>query len=224
MGQEMRTSQKATPAILIFLFLGVLLVSSCRDEAAPGYSPQVGDILFQSVPRNDLVDAIEGITQSPYSHCGVVNRIGGEWYVIEAIGPVKQTPLAAFIGRSRNRVLDAYRLKAEYTGGIHGFIQQLRTYLGKPYDLRYRLDDEQIYCSELVYKAFTEQYGEPLGELKELGNMNWQPYERTIIKYEGGPVPLTRKMITPEAIAASTRLALIYSKEGKEALGRLPSN
>ena len=34
------------------------------------YSPREGDVVFQSLPRGDLVDAIEGITNSPFSHCG----------------------------------------------------------------------------------------------------------------------------------------------------------
>jgi len=29
-------------------------------------------------------------------------------------------------------------------------------YLGRPYDYRYQLDDESIYCSELIYKSFRD--------------------------------------------------------------------
>jgi len=39
------------------------------------YSPKEGDIIFQALPNaSDLVRAIEGITESCYSHCGVVIR------------------------------------------------------------------------------------------------------------------------------------------------------
>ena len=46
--------------------------------------------MFQSLPSPpglDLVDAIEGSTESPFSHCGVVVKKAGKLYVIEAIPP-----------------------------------------------------------------------------------------------------------------------------------------
>jgi len=162
------------------------------------------------LPHGALVNAIEGITGSPYSHCGVVTKIDEEWYVIEAIGPVKETPLGEFIAQGRQFEIDVFRLKEEYREGIDGFISHLRSYRGKPYDLRYRMDDSKIYCSELIYKAFEKQYGEELGDIKKLGDMNWKPYESTIVHYERGPVPLDREMITPIAVAEATQVEMVY--------------
>ncbi|MCX7414884.1 MAG: hypothetical protein NTY25_00090 [Planctomycetia bacterium] len=36
------------------------------------YTPQDGDVIFQSLPYGPVVWAIEGVTKSPYSHCGIV--------------------------------------------------------------------------------------------------------------------------------------------------------
>ena len=36
--------------------------------------------------------------------------------------------------------------------------------LGKPYDARYRWDDEALYCSELVVKAFERGAGVTVGK------------------------------------------------------------
>src|SRR5258708_39193676 len=69
------------------------------------YSPREGDVVFQSLPHGGLVDAIEGITHSPYSHCGVVLRNDkNQWVVIEEIVNVHETPLFAweFRGRGAN--------------------------------------------------------------------------------------------------------------------------
>src|SRR5688572_10537775 len=80
-----------------------------------GYEPKEGDIVFQSLPNPpglDLVDAIEGSTGSPYSHCGMVVREGTRWKVIEAIGPVQQIPLEQWIARGREKAVWAYRLDA----------------------------------------------------------------------------------------------------------------
>ena len=67
------------------------------------YDPQDGDIIFQSLPKNAVITAIEGATNSPYSHCGVVVNRNGKWYVNEAIGPVKDTSLYRWIIRGRRR-------------------------------------------------------------------------------------------------------------------------
>jgi hypothetical protein len=40
------------------------------------YSPKEGDLVFQSLPKMDLVVAIEGVTHSPYSHVGIVIKKG----------------------------------------------------------------------------------------------------------------------------------------------------
>ena len=38
------------------------------------YMPRDGDVVFQSLPHNPLVNAIEGATNSRFSHCGIVAR------------------------------------------------------------------------------------------------------------------------------------------------------
>ena len=93
-------------------------------------------------------------------------------------------------------------------------LAQVRTQLGKPYDIRYRLDDEKIYCSELIYKAYLATTGEPVGKLVALGDLDWGPHERFIEQIEGGPVPLDRQMITPRDLAAAQQLALIHRGSG----------
>ena len=54
-----------------------------------------GDIVFQSLPHGDLVDAIEGITRSEWSHCGILTKIDGAWFVAEALGTVHYTPVSS---------------------------------------------------------------------------------------------------------------------------------
>ena len=175
-----------------------------------GYEPIEGDIIFQSLPWHELTEAIEGSTGSPYSHVGVVALDRGRWVVIEAIGPTIETPLEKWIDRGRHRKAAVYRLQPKYTDQIPAFIDAARDYLGRPYDTRYRMDDEAIYCSELVYKAFQRTTGEPMGELVKLGDLNWQPYIATIRKYEGGDPPLDRQMITPRDLAKAEQLELVF--------------
>ena len=119
-----------------------------------GYAPQVGDVVFQSLPHGELVEMIEGATNSPLSHCGIVALDRGRWVVVEAIGPVMETPLERWIRRGRGWRLWAYRLEAARQEGVGRFVEAARGFLGRPYDYRYRMDDEFLYCSELVEKSY----------------------------------------------------------------------
>ena len=176
------------------------------------YSPMEGDILFQSLPRSRLVNAIEGVSESPYSHCGIVAKQDGRWIVYEAYRNVEATPLREFVFRGRNQGFAVYRFKPSYQQFIPATIDKVRTFLGRPYDVRYRMDDDHIYCSELIYKAYlASSGGEPLGELVRLGDLNWRPYESAIKHFEGGPVPLDREMTTPREMAQADQLELVFT-------------
>lgn len=200
---------------LAFLWVtGCFLVRPMLVAAA--YEPQIGDVVFQSLPDNvDLVEAIEGVTGSPFSHCGVVQRIDSEWMVIEAIGEVRRTPLQAWIARGRGHHIAAYRLREPYRKHIPAMIAGMETLLGRPYDFRYRLEDESIYCSELVYRGYQMATdGKELGVLRKLGDMNWEPYRAVIQKYEQcGPddLPLDRLMITPKDLAEAPELERVFN-------------
>ena len=194
------------------LFLIVCAVAGCAANDSQQYHPQVGDVLFQALPKGvDLVEAIEGVTDSNYSHCGVVVKSEeGDWRVFEAIGLVGSVSLESWTNRGRGRKFAAYRLKNEYATEIPKFLGALPKYALRPYDVRYRMDDDFIYCSELVYKAYRDATGKPLGKLIRLGDMNWRPYVATIRKYEGGPPPLDRKMITPIDLSKAPQLKKVF--------------
>jgi hypothetical protein len=175
------------------------------------YEPREGDVIFQSLPHGPVVWAIEGVTGSAYSHCGIVGREDGQWVVYEAIGRVRVTPLRDYLERGRGGGFVVYRLRDEFAGHIPATLECCRTYLGRPYDIRYRLDDEKIYCSELIYKAFRDATeGQELGTLSRFGDMDWGAYEVLIRQIEDGPVPLDRMMITPVGLAKAPQLVPVY--------------
>lgn len=176
------------------------------------YTPEEGDIIFQSLPdASDLVKTIEGVSSSPFSHCGVVVYSEKGWQVNEAIDQVHSTPLLEFILRGRGGHFAVYRVKPEHRSKITSFLAALEKYQGRPYDFKYQLDDEYIYCSELVFKAYKDATKEDLGQLMRLGDLEWRPFEATIREYEGGPPPLDRLMITPKHLALADQLMLVYS-------------
>jgi uncharacterized protein YycO len=207
--------------MLRLLSVLALALSSCgstRKSKGDGtYQPVEGDIVFQSLPNPagmDLVDAIEGTTDSPYSHCGMVFQESGEWKVIEAIGPVKITPLKSYVARGRGGKVWAYRLDESNRKHVPAALAAMRKDLGKPYDPRYRFDDEAIYCSELIWRGWKAATGNELGTAVTLGSLNWRPYRPVIEAIEGqGNLPLDREMITPRDMARAKELSRVFPVE-----------
>lgn len=207
-------AMKSFCSLLGFCLLSFLVSCTHLPE---GYSPREGDLVFQSFPPNPLTDAIEGCQGSPLSHCGIVASSGTtrkgqtRWVVIEAVGPVKETPLAGWISRGRGNRVAVYRFNdAQLAARTPEVIAAARNYLGRPYDLRYRWDDESLYCSELLYKATRDATGKELGKLDRLGDLDWKSHELTIRALEGGDPPLDRKMITPVALTRAPEVKLVF--------------
>jgi len=189
----------------------LLLSSQGATPSADSYVPMEGDLVFQSLPKGDLVKAIEGISGSHYSHVGIVFHRQDGWYVREAVGDVHDTPLAAWEARGRfHHAFDVFRLRPEYQQYVPAMVQRSAVYLGRPYDYKYDMDEEHIYCSELVYKAMLDASGIRLGKLQRLGDLNWQPYRRTIEAYEGGKPPLEREMVTPRSMSEAPELVEVH--------------
>jgi len=216
------TSMQSNQWIWAALLLTACLLSCTDQELAPKaapnhglsaqYTPQAGDLIFQSSPHSPLVDLIEGASESHYSHCGILAQENGQWVVYEASRTVVATPYDTFINRGRGQGFAVYRFKDAYQGNIPDIIEKTHAYLGQPYDFRYRLDEEHIYCSELIYKAFEKVTGQPLGKLTKMSDLKWQPYEKLIKELEGGPVPLDRQIITPIDLALAEQLEPVFSK------------
>jgi hypothetical protein len=193
----------------------VFIAASCSPTVPSGYSPAGGDVVFQSLPRSNLVDAIEGATQSPLSHCGIVVARDGEYLVLEAFGSVRETPLANWIARGREQAFVASRLSSSLASDAASFVAAAQRMTGQPYDFSYAFDNGAIYCSELVYLAFKETYGRPIGGTTRLKDLNWKPFESFISESEGGDVPLEREMITPRALHEAPELTVVF-RQGLE--------
>ena len=204
---------KSLPTILAAAAACICLYGGCRhywsgSNVAPS-ALQEGDLLFQALPHNPLVDAIEGASGAPFSHCGIIHQTATGWVVIEAIGPVKETPLAQWKAQARDRLYVTYRLKPVFKEKIPAFIKAAQAMEGRPYDHHYAWDEEAIYCSELIYKAFEQATGEKLGTMQRLGDLNWKPYAAVMEQVEGGPVPVDRMMITPRAVTEAGQVELV---------------
>jgi hypothetical protein len=64
-----------------------------KDQPRPFHN---GDIIFQTSQSGQSL-AISYATHSKYTHCGLLFNDGGNWYVYEAVGPVKKTGFQEWI-------------------------------------------------------------------------------------------------------------------------------
>ncbi len=196
--------------ILLLGFVVALWTFCPGVSGSSKFEPHAGDMLFQSLGKNLLTDLIQGSSESPFSHCGMVVGKAGAWQVIEAIGPVRQISLEEWIAQGTGGGFAAFRLSDEYQVRIPQIVAEARKFLGRPYDSRFRFDDEHIYCSELLFKAFRSATGEPLGRVRQVRELKWEPYRATIEALEGGPVPLERELITPRDLSEAPQLRAIF--------------
>ncbi len=180
------------------------VVAFCLSEK------QSGDVVFQSLPKGPLVETIEGVTNSPWSHCGILVQRDGKWMVAEAIGQVRYTPLYLWVVRGRRSKVESYRL-VERPGDLDGKLEAgIEPMLGRQYDYRYAPEDDEIYCSELVHKVYDRAFGIKIGEWERLGDLNWRPHEQFIRETENGKLPLDRPMITPVGLTVSPLLKQVF--------------
>lgn len=171
-----------------------------------------GDIIFQT-STSAQSKAIQQATGSQYSHCGLLFQSeDGGWYVLEAVQPVKQTPLASWVRHGVDDHFVVKRLKsgisAEQAHALHNAAAQ---YIGKDYDALFGWGDERIYCSELVWKAYKNALGISLAEPRPLRsfNLSTKTVAGKLRERYGDAVPLDEPVISPAAIFESVTLSLV---------------
>jgi hypothetical protein len=201
-----------------FLLLPILiLLGPAPALARSNYVPKEGDILFQTSLSSQSM-AIQLVTKSPYTHCGIVQIHDGKPMVLEAVGPVRLTPMNDWIARGKDGAVWAKRLaKADTVLTPHAVAAMRsvgRRYLGRPYDHLFEWSDETIYCSELVWKVYRQALGVELGSLQPFSSLDLSsPQAMRIAKQRwGGQPPANQRLITPAAIAASPRLIQVFSR------------
>ncbi|MDR2292066.1 MAG: hypothetical protein LBE11_01150 [Prevotellaceae bacterium] len=182
-----------------------------------------GDLLFQVGKSTTLSNAIAQVTSGAdsvnYTHVGIVSTENDEVFVIEATPPkVRKVALDTFMNNSRKvdgkPIVAVGRLKSKYFDIIPQAIKNAETYLGKPYDYVYSPDNDEYYCSELVYLAFKNKKGKPVFKAKKMtfcddnGNMTTE-WIQHFAKYKV-PVPEGRKGTNPGDMSKSKEITILY--------------
>jgi Permuted papain-like amidase enzyme, YaeF/YiiX, C92 family len=217
-------SYKWALAACVMLGLTLLLYSATSASSAQfegkvhkikksGVSLLDGDIVFQSTSSRQC-EAVKQVTKSEYSHCGIVFIEGGEYYVYEAVQPVKRTKLSQWIKQGDAGEYVAMRLKdreAISEEEVANMKAICAGFLGKNYDITFEWSDDQIYCSELVWKVYQRATNIEVGELQKLGDLDLtSPLAKEILNERyGKKIPLEETVISPASIMNSKLLMVV---------------
>lgn len=178
---------------------------------------QNGDIIFQT-SKSSQSKAIQLATNSKYSHMGIIYENNGQFFVYEAVQPVKLTPLKEWINRGENGHYVIKRLENAKTILTPETLSKMKQvgdkYKGKSYDIYFEWSDDKIYCSELVWKMYKETTGIEIGKLEQLSDFD---LSNDIVKAKmkeryGDNIPMDEKVISPAAMFNSDNLITIEEK------------
>ncbi|OWP61770.1 peptidoglycan peptidase [Hymenobacter amundsenii] len=190
--------------------------SRAANQTVADITPRLrnGDLIFQT-SQSAQSQAIQLATHSVYSHCGILFQKQGEWRVFEAVQPVSETSLAAWVARGKNGTFVVKRLRDAKTVLTPAALRRLQAageqYRGRSYDLYFGWSDERIYCSELLWKMYRQATGREIGQLQtlrefDLSNPSVQAKMRE--RY-GNKLPLNERVISPIRMLESVELVTV---------------
>ncbi|MBP9069937.1 MAG: YiiX family permuted papain-like enzyme [Bacteroidia bacterium] len=175
-----------------------------------GTALKSGDIIFIINPAGQG-KAIQLATKSKYTHVGIIFIEDGKTYVYHAVEPVSKSTLSDFIGMSEDGTYSIKRLKDQslLTDKIlKQMSSEANLKLGIHYDLGFNWSDEELYCSEYVWKLYDHALKIEIGKLRPLKEFDLShPKVQQIMKQRYGKhIPYEEKMISPGDMYNSTLL------------------
>ncbi len=176
-----------------------------------------GDIIFQS-SQSQQCKAVKLATHSEYSHVGIITFVNGKPVVLEAVEPVRITPVNEWIAHGTGSHYTLMRMKNRKAEILDSEIEASKAvakkFLGVHYDLYFNWSDDQLYCSELVWKMYKRCYGVELCSLRKMKDFDLSsPEVKAIMKQRyGNKPPLEEDVVAPSDLSNS---ALLYVVEKK---------
>ncbi|QNL51101.1 YiiX family permuted papain-like enzyme [Olivibacter sp. SDN3] len=177
-----------------------------------------GDIIFHT-SLSDQSKVIQLATGSKYSHCALIFKDGKEYVVFEAAQIVKRVPLNEWIARGQNSKYVVKRLKNADQILTPITLAKMKaigkSFDGKSYDLTFEWNDNEMYCSELIWKIYQRTTGLEIGKLQRLGTFDISSHtvQNKIKERYGNHVPLDELVISPAAIFNSDLLTTVATNE-----------
>lgn len=194
-------------------FLIVILAFSliCCTEKSTTDAFKTGDIIFQDCGFGNS-QAIKLISNSKYSHVGMIVQLDGKNYVYEAVQPVRVTPLDEWIARNEKGEYEVKRLKnydQVFTPEkLVALKKEMNKYMGKNYDGKFKWSDEKMYCSEVIWKIYKRVFNLEIGKLQIMDDFDFSNpvVAAKLEEIYGGDIPLNETVISPQSMLESPLL------------------
>lgn len=189
--------------------------SELKKDLPPESSLKNGDIIFVSSSAFEEARAIQTVSKSPMTHCGILFKEGNDWFVYEAVQPVKKTPLKDFHKTDDGETYVVRRLKEADQVLTQQNLDKMQKYLqaqeGKDYDHLFGWGDDKMYCSELVWKAYYDATRLKVGQVQMIGDFDLSDplVKKHVEARYGKNVPVTEPTIPPGRIYESRRLKTV---------------
>lgn len=147
---------------------------------------------------------------------GIIYKQGDDYFVYEAVQPVKLTPLNDWINRGEKghyvvkRIKNAENILTPET--LTNMKKIGEKYAGKDYDLYFEWTDSRVYCSELVWKIYNEAVGLEIGKLEKLGDFNLtnNAVKQKLEERYGENIPKDELVISPASMFDSKMLITVF--------------
>ena len=143
---------------------------------------------------------------------GIILIKNNKPYVFEASNKVKYTEIQNWIDRGVDGKYVIKRVKTSLTDEQKNTLfNTAQSYLNKPYDLTFEWSDSRQYCSELVWKIYSNAIGIQIGQLQKLKqfNLSSPAVKAKLTERYGASVPLNETVISPKAIFESPLLVTV---------------
>jgi cell wall-associated NlpC family hydrolase len=174
----------ATFPTMRFLLAGLLalttMLAGCVSGRAHGALADGDIVMIRGYSYN--ANAIEAVTGSRFTHCGIIFRENGRWMVYEGAGRKGHLTLASWIKYESGKHephWKVYRLKDASKLREADAVARLKQAAAKLHNTWYdhgfswdypQGDDERVYCSELVWKTYHEALRIELCPLRKMSS------------------------------------------------------
>ena len=190
-----------------FFIVAAMFVAGCSRHSS---SIETGDLLFVGLPLDytvegdtaSMADAIAAATgdeaQVNYIHVAILEVAGDTTWVIDATikRGVSRYPLDTMREDFRLRsggypIFTVKRLK--HNKAAAQWVDNARHYVGRGYDMTFLPDNEEQYCSELVWNSYIDGKGEHLFATAPMNfkaaDGTYPPYWMWLFSKLGMPIP-----------------------------------
>ena len=170
---------------------------------------QNGDIIFID-SGGAQGQAIRLATRSKWTHMGIIFIENNEPIVYHAVDPVRKDSLPNFLKYSKDTKWEIKRLKNTTVltvSNLEKMKQKAKKLQGLPYDYLFNWGDEEIYCSEYVWKIYQE-IGLKVGELSTLKDFDLTSsiVQKMLKERYSDQIPLSEPVIPPSTMFDSELL------------------